>query len=280
MTVSIGLLILLILSTVYGLFRGTRETRRIRARRRYPGQILSWDEPPAAGFSVEGLAYLTVLTHWLAATLLAVAAAAAIARNPQLSIDLWSAFSSFSGWVAGTVLAMSAWLTGWIWGQILPSPFGTAWAGGTNYGLSPSGILFAGHEAPWECFSGYSVDSESGWIRLWSAQSGAVTFAFQPESPQDRAVLEQALSNHLPHATAPAGWRWRAGGRMLAVMTLVSIGFTAVGLWSLDKLAWLGLAANAALLVLFMYAGGRLLMRFGYGGKMRPVEAKIEPGPP
>ena len=256
----------------YGALRSQIKLWRIREKRDYGDIIFEWFDYLPGGPINEGLTWFVPSIHFLAVSLIALATGISIphrALTPDPSSLSRLAASFPHNLLAGCSISLIAFL----WGHVLPiNPFYNPFSKEGYYAISSEGILYGGQLFPWSRFTHFTVDYVRGVSRLFSATSpGLVLFALLPTEPGDRSILEEILSQHLPAASLkprPCSWpKWRllvvtAGTATIAVLCSLLL---------LPSSNLFALPGIAILTYMYVVLGGRIVMRFGFGGMGLPT---------
>lgn len=263
MSLAVYLTIMFVVLALFGAYQGTRELRKLRATRDYPGAIMSWTEQPLSGPRHVGLSYLMMLIHWTGVVLLAAGSLATVLVWDEAGRDFRTFTQSAAEQAIWAAAALSMTFTGFLTGRVLLHPFGSPFGGPSQYSLSSEGLWYGGHLFPWQAFSHYSIGADRQVIRLWSrASPGHVGFALRPLSGQHREELRGQIADRVSPTAPEAGSRWRPIIRM-TLLTGITVG---IGASLLLLFGIAGLIGVTLVLLIFMKVGGDFLMKSAYGG--------------
>ncbi len=256
---------------LWGFINVMWQTRKIRAPRRYAGELFSWTEPAGSSFRDDFPAWIAINIHRGTTILLGFEALLILFFRPAESLALPRAPLALS-FLLGPLLVGLVALIGVFWGFMVGGPLADAIGGDRHYAVSDEGVLAHGHLWPWEAATHFTVDRERGAIRVWSASlPGTLAFSFHPPA-EGWAPLLAVLRAHLPERDELALARERYGFTLR--MAMLCAPFLAAGIILFWLPAIVALLALALLMWLILALGSSFIMRRIYGGKSRaaPLE--------
>ena len=263
------LLICFGLSTVYGFFWNVRNIRKIRAPRKYKNAILAWAQRPHSRLQYELNSWIATSIHWAAIITLGLVVFLMLVLHPLTEIAIPGLTKPTAAVLAMPILGASVAGIGFIWGQSLFGPIAEFMGGDSHVALDAEGMLYAGQLFPWSTFSHFSFDVEQTVVQIWSASfPGVVGFVLLPPSPEYMSKLVGILQIHLPTAASPSFFMKCA---FPAFMAGISILFVAFAFLMLSLPIAIALIVNSLLIYAPIFFGGKLIMRFVFGGKAQPA---------
>jgi hypothetical protein len=266
----IVLLILFVVTTLYGGYSALTSIRKIRRARTYAGALFYWSEHPGAAGRNNLADSLAINIHRLALVIIGLLGALNVLLRGQISFFPLDP-SAFWGILAGFLVYCAMAVIGTLFGLGLFGPFAEAMGGDHHYALSNGGLLIAGQMIPWRAFSHFSFSQDGTAIGIWSASlPGSAGMITVPTLPGDLRQLSDLLRSYLPFSDGYSPGTFRRFA-LPAVMAALSLPFVACA--GLLFLAPVGVALVGQCLLMWALAilGGSVIMRLIYGGKAQPA---------
>jgi hypothetical protein len=260
---------LLLLFAVSMLAGGLQTFRRLVTLRRtgltYQA-LREWMEEPLSTWRYEPYISAAVLIHILAILVLCVAVLSAATKpaafnDPLLLSDRTMVILD---WIAEGGSMM---LVGYLAGSLVAFPFASFRRAPITAAITAEGMVHGHSLLPWRWFSHFSIDFNTGLLRLYSAFSPDLpNLISKPPVLTPLAEIEDTLQEYLPGQPATAGRAWyQTKYFVIPMMILVCLPLVAAGWFAASLPRTLALFANAVIASVLALAGGRLITLFGFG---------------
>jgi hypothetical protein len=240
---------------------------KILRRAEQPIQVLyAWSERPLSSWRYEPHTATSILIHTLGVSVLSLIALGAAGNptsfdNPLITNDQTMVFLV---WIAaGGSIA----LVGYLLGSMLAFPLTRLWQPPISMAITDQGMLHGSSLMPWGWFSHFSVDPNSGLLRLYSAFAPDLpSLVSKPPASEGLDEIGKALQDYLPSQPANPSRAWyRSKYWLIPTIILVCLPLVGTGYiahYLPRELALFGMAASSAVLFLL---GGRIITLFGFG---------------
>ena len=261
--------LLLFLFWVTALAGGFRTVRRLITSRRSDtplNAMHAWTEVSLPSWKYEPFSVAAILIHLLAISVLSFTALNAT-TNPSDFND--------TGVLSSTNIVIMVWiaeggsisLVGYMLGSLAAFPVASLIKIPVINAITRDGVVHGRTLMPWVWFSHFSIDRNSGLLRLYSAYTPDMPcFVSNPSESVPLDALKKTLQEYLPANSANGNRPWyRTKHLLIPTMILVCLPFVAAGCLASRLSRELALFAITLLTAILSVLGGQIISLFAFG---------------